>query len=113
MCYKWQEIIDHNALPAFNDWQRTLDSLKVLRGNQDMQVIFAGGEVLQYNNILELIRFAGERGFSTVLTSSGFLLDDMMISIITTLYFLQDGLGTAGNVMGDGALMIIVNKILK
>ena len=80
MCYKWQEIIDHNALPALNDWQRTLDSLKVLRGNQDMQVIFAGGEVLQYNNILELIRFAGERGFSTVLTSSGFLLDDMMIS---------------------------------
>lgn len=39
--------------------------------------------------------------------------DDMMISIITTLYFLQDGLGTAGNVMGDGALMIIINKILK
>lgn len=39
--------------------------------------------------------------------------DDMMISIITTLYFLQDGLGTAGNVMGDGALMIIMNRILK
>ena len=39
--------------------------------------------------------------------------DDMMISIITTLYFLQDGLGTAGNVMGDGALIIIINKILK
>lgn len=36
-----------------------------------------------------------------------------MISIITTLYLLQDGLGTAGNVMGDGALMIIINKILK
>lgn len=39
--------------------------------------------------------------------------DDMMISIITTLYFLQDGLGTAGNVMGDGALMIMINKILQ
>lgn len=39
--------------------------------------------------------------------------DDIMISIITTLYFLQDGLGTAGNVMGDGALMIIINRILK
>lgn len=38
--------------------------------------------------------------------------DDSMISIITTLYFLQDGLGTAGNVMGDGALIIIINKIL-
>jgi len=39
--------------------------------------------------------------------------NDIMISIITTLYILQDGLGTAGNVMGDGALMIIINKILK
>jgi Na+/H+-dicarboxylate symporter len=39
--------------------------------------------------------------------------NDEMISIITTLYLLQDGLGTAGNVMGDGALMIIVNKVLK
>lgn len=38
---------------------------------------------------------------------------DEMISIITTLYLLQDGLGTAGNVMGDGALMIIINNILK
>jgi len=39
--------------------------------------------------------------------------DDTMVSIMTTLYFLQEGLGTAGNVMGDGALMIIINKILK
>ena len=36
-----------------------------------------------------------------------------MISIITTLYLLQDGLGTAGNVMGDGALTIFVDKLLK
>lgn len=38
---------------------------------------------------------------------------DAMISIITTLYLLQDAIGTAANVMGDGALIIIVNKILK
>ncbi|MBI2352984.1 cation:dicarboxylase symporter family transporter [Candidatus Dependentiae bacterium] len=38
---------------------------------------------------------------------------DPMISIITTLYVLQDAIGTAANVMGDGALMIIVDKILK
>ena len=36
-----------------------------------------------------------------------------MVGVITTLYLLQDSLGTAGNVMGDGALVIIVNKILK
>lgn len=36
-----------------------------------------------------------------------------MISIMMTLYLLMDAFGTAANVMGDGALVIIVNKILK
>lgn len=39
--------------------------------------------------------------------------DDTMVSIMTTLYFLQEGFVTASNVMGDGALIIIINKILK
>ncbi len=36
-----------------------------------------------------------------------------MISVMTTLYLLQDAFGTACNVMGDGALTIIVHKFLK
>ena len=36
-----------------------------------------------------------------------------MISIITALYLLLDSFGTAANVMGDGALVIMVNKLLK
>ncbi len=36
-----------------------------------------------------------------------------MVSIIMTLYLLLDPFGTAANVMGDGALVIIVNKLLK
>ncbi len=36
-----------------------------------------------------------------------------MVSIIMALYLLLDSFGTAANVMGDGALVIIVNKILK
>lgn len=36
-----------------------------------------------------------------------------MVSVITTLYLLLDSFGTAANVMGDGALVIIVNKVLK
>lgn len=39
--------------------------------------------------------------------------NDAMVSIIATLYLLQDAFGTAANVMGDGALMIIINKLLK
>ena len=36
-----------------------------------------------------------------------------MIDVITTLYMLQDPFGTAANIMGDGALVLVVNKILK
>jgi Na+/H+-dicarboxylate symporter len=36
-----------------------------------------------------------------------------MLSIITTLYILQDGIGTAGNVTGDIAVLVIIQKILK
>jgi len=35
-----------------------------------------------------------------------------MISIITTLYLLLDSFGTAANVMGDGASVIVVDKLL-
>jgi Na+/H+-dicarboxylate symporter len=34
-----------------------------------------------------------------------------MLSIMTALYLLQDGFGTAANVMGDGALVIIFDRI--
>lgn len=36
-----------------------------------------------------------------------------MEGVVTALYFLLDSFGTGANVMGDGALIIIVNKILK
>jgi len=39
--------------------------------------------------------------------------NEIMTSVIITLYMIQDGFCAAGNVMGDGALMIIMNKILK
>ena len=37
----------------------------------------------------------------------------IMISVLTALYLLLDALSAATNVMGDGALIIIVNKLLK
>lgn len=38
--------------------------------------------------------------------------DQQMVSIITALYLLLDAFGTAANVMGDGALVILVKRIL-
>lgn len=34
-----------------------------------------------------------------------------MLSVMTALYLLQDGFGTAANVMGDGALVMILHRI--
>jgi len=49
---------------------------------------------------------------SPILRSAfGFTPD--MVSIIITLYVLLDSFGTAANVMGDGALVIILKKTLK
>jgi len=36
-----------------------------------------------------------------------------MISVVTALYLLIESFGTAANVFGDGALIIVVNKIIK
>lgn len=36
-----------------------------------------------------------------------------MISLITALYLLQDPIGTAANVMGDGALVMIIERVVR
>lgn len=47
------------------------------------------------------------------LLSSQFGFTEEMIAVVMSLYVLLDPFGTAANVMGDGALVIMVNKILK
>lgn len=44
---------------------------------------------------------------------SAFNFSPAMVGIITTLYFLMDSFGTAANVMGDGALVIGVHRIVR
>lgn len=44
---------------------------------------------------------------------SAFNFSPAMVGIVTTLYFLMDGFGTAANVMGDGALVIGVHRIVR
>ena len=46
-----------------------------------------------------------------LISALGFTPD--MISIMTTLYLLLDCFGTAANVMGDGALIIMLQRILQ
>lgn len=42
-----------------------------------------------------------------------FSFTPIMMSVLTTLYLLMDASSTGANVMGDGALIIMVNKVLK
>lgn len=44
---------------------------------------------------------------------SQFGFNQEMISIVTALYLLLDPFGTAANVMGDGALIIVVKRVLQ
>jgi Na+/H+-dicarboxylate symporter len=44
---------------------------------------------------------------------SAFNFTPAMVGIVTTLYFLMDSFGTAANVMGDGALVIGVHRIVR
>ena len=47
------------------------------------------------------------------LLKSQFAFTPEMISVVTALYLLIESFGTAANVFGDGALVIIVNRIIK
>lgn len=47
------------------------------------------------------------------LLDSHFDFSPIMMSVLATLYLLMDATSTGANVMGDGALIIIVNRILK
>ena len=47
------------------------------------------------------------------LLTSQFGFTEEMIAVVMSLYVLLDPFGTAANLIGDGALVIIVNKVLK
>ncbi len=49
----------------------------------------------------------------TPLLISQFGFNPAMVSVVTALYTLIESFGTAANALGDGALVMIVNKIIK
>ncbi|MEG2282297.1 MAG: cation:dicarboxylase symporter family transporter, partial [Rikenellaceae bacterium] len=47
------------------------------------------------------------------LLSSVLGFDEGMSGIMIAIYITMDGFGTAGNIMGDGAIAIVVDKLKK
>jgi MoaA/NifB/PqqE/SkfB family radical SAM enzyme len=76
MCRLWQSPRNPNEL-SLDEWKDFVISLKEF-GTKDIRLHFAGGEPLLKEGILDLIEFANKNGFTTVMVTNGFLIDEVM-----------------------------------
>ncbi len=87
-------------------------------------LLFQGGgpAFYQYLNFVvvlcyTMIAISGVPGSGILLMApllkSHFSFSPEMVSVVTAIYLLIEPFGTAANVFGDGALVIVVNKIVK
>ena len=74
MCKLWQIPSNNNEL-SIDEWKKFIVSLEEFNSN-DIRLHFGGGEPLLKEGILDLIGFAHGRGFSTVMVTNGFLIDE-------------------------------------
>jgi MoaA/NifB/PqqE/SkfB family radical SAM enzyme len=79
MCYKGKTDIDLRdpGEPNLGQWKSFLCSLRSLV-RERFQINFAGGEPLARKETLELIKYAAEKGFNTLLATNAFLIDEEM-----------------------------------
>lgn len=76
MCNLWQLDTAENEI-NIADCKEFIDSLSQF-GPEPIEVHLIGGESLIKKDILELIRHIAERGYRTVITSSGYTIDERM-----------------------------------
>lgn len=95
MCRMWQSGNDSKS-PELGIWKRFIDSLAdFVEGNAQMQ--FVGGEPLFKKGVLDLIGHAAKKGFSTTMTTNGYLMNEKMAKDISesgldTIVFSLDGI---------------------
>lgn len=79
ICYKWKEDPGSRdpGEPSLGQWKNFIDSLSALV-DTPFQLNFAGGEPLLHEGALPLIKYASGRGFTTLLATNGWLIDEDM-----------------------------------
>lgn len=79
ICYKWKDDINSRdpREADLQQWKGFIDSLKDLV-DMPFQINFAGGEALIHKDTLSLIRYVSDRGFTALLASNGWLIDEDM-----------------------------------
>ena len=74
MCYMWKNQRMSDEL-TINEWKKVICSLKKFTG-PDCSINITGGEPILKKEVIELIKFIAQEGFSDVsMTSNGFLID--------------------------------------
>ena len=76
MCRLWQSPKNPREL-SIEEWKEFIVSLEELGAN-NIRVHFAGGEPLIKEGMLDLIGFANKKGFTTVMVTNGFLINETM-----------------------------------
>lgn len=75
MCFTWKNKYERSQEePTLNEWYNFIHCLGDLTNNST-EINVSGGEPLLDERNLELIRFAAKRGFSTSMTTNGFLIN--------------------------------------
>lgn len=78
MCNKWKEPIPKpEEVPSLNDWKNFISGLRELV-DEGFEIDFGGGEALSLPIELDMVKFAKENGFITVLPSNGYIINEEM-----------------------------------
>jgi len=78
MCYKWRKdmsIKSGNLSPTISQWKNAIASLQEIT-DEGFLINFGGGEPFFMKSLLELVRFAADKGFNTNIATNAYLVDE-------------------------------------
>lgn len=80
MCFKWHNSVDHrdSQEPSLEQWKEFIAELGQMCQDRKPRLNFAGGEPLVRQETVQLIAWANQLGFDTLLATNAYLLDDLM-----------------------------------
>lgn len=76
ICYRWRNNA-REEYPTLAQYKNFISSLKGFL-DEDSRIHFGAGEVLLFDGILDLVKFSCEKGFSTLIASNGWLIENEM-----------------------------------
>ncbi|MFC1666939.1 radical SAM protein [Candidatus Omnitrophota bacterium] len=77
MCYLWERKRDFGEL-RIEEWKNLVNVLRLIMGDKYVRLHLGGGEPLTKEGITDLIKFSVQKGFYTLVTTNGFLIDKEM-----------------------------------